>query len=224
VTGSTGPAGAPGATGPGGSSLNLEQAYDNTGTGAGLALIQIDTTVGPIVIRSPTANATGGSVFRIENASGGGVNPVLFEVRNPTAGALGVGVVRAPRLDLGGTPLTPGAFSLSRWGSGVSAANSYGITGVSGDDSHGKFTVVAGQTGYTINPWITLNFVDGPRGQIPMVLARVVAPCVPTAAPLWGYNTLNPIAITISPTNVTWIIPGTCTNRATVTVHYMIMA
>jgi hypothetical protein len=83
---------------------------------------------------------------------------------------------------------------------------------------------VAGQTGYTQGPLITINFADGPRAGNPFVIARVMNPCVPTMASLWGYNVINPVLLTQSPTFVTLLIPGTPTNRCYITIQYVSFA
>jgi hypothetical protein len=178
--------------------------------------IDLNATIGPVRLIGSGA-ASGGVYFQVADAAGG---LPLFEVREGG----GRGVVMVPRIELGGTPLTPASFSLSRWGSGASSPGNYGVTGVSCSDAGGSFTVMAGQTGYTLNPLITLNFRDGPRAGNPFIIARVMAPCVPTGATLWGYNTLNPVLVTQSPTFVTLLIPGTPTNRAYLTIQFVSFA
>jgi hypothetical protein len=139
-------------------------------------------------------------------------------------GILTSGQLAAKRLDLNGTPLAPTDFSLARLGSGASAAVAqYGVTNIVGDDSHGRFTVFAGQTGYTTNPEITLNFKDGIRANTPFVISRLVAPMIPTAAPLHGYN--RPIiTLTVSPTNIKWLFAGSPTNRSHFTIEFYAIA
>jgi hypothetical protein len=140
--------------------------------------------------------------------------------------------VMARRYDANGTPLNGSRFSLARFGSGASAAGNMGVTNIDGDDTHGVFTIVCGQTGYTNNPMVTLNFIDGPRGfpppgQTPYVLAKLSAPMVPTSANLWNYGTPL-VEVTVSPTNITWMIAGTPSGsanaRARATIRYWVIA
>ena len=183
----------------------------------GNANILIDPTIGPMGVGG--SGASGGIFFQVEDSATSGGAP-FFEVRRGG----GRGVVMLPRIELGGTPLTPANFSLSRWGSGASWAANYGVTGVSCSDAGGSFTIVAGQTGYTINPIITINFQDGPRAGNPFVLTRTLTPVVPTNASLWSYNIVNPVLITQSPTFIGLMIPGTPTNRCIVTIQYVSFA
>jgi len=214
----SGVTGAAGVTGPAGSALALGQVYQNGGTAAGGVggEIRLNATIGPVRLVGSGA-ASGGVYFQVADAGGGFP---LFEVREGS----GRGVIMIPRIELGGTPLTPANFSLSRWGSGASSPGNYGVTGVSCSDSGGSFTIVGGATGYTINPLITINFQDGPRVGNPFVLTRTMAPCVPTLAPLWGYSVCNPVLVTQSPTFITMMIPGSATARCIVTVQFVSFA
>jgi hypothetical protein len=230
ITGATGPAGpqgVTGATGPagaaGGGPKTLDQAYWDGGTAANAVggNISMDPTIGPL--RLIGSGSSGGVMFQINRQDG----VPVFEVRQNAAG---VGAVGLARLNLGGTPLTPAAFSLSRWGSGVSAPANYGVTGVSGTDSGGVFTVVCGATGYTVNPIITLNFVDGARSDLPFVLARLKWPCYPTVMignTGMGLGRSEPHIISLSPSSISWIIPGVPTGptpRTQFTIQYLIVA
>jgi hypothetical protein len=196
----------------------LNQAYWDGGTGPGGVGGEIDlnATIGPVRLIGSGA-ASGGVYFQVADAAGG---LPLFEVREGG----GRGVIMIPRIELGGTPLTPANFSLSRWGSGASSPGNYGVTGVSCSDAGGSFTVVAGQTGYSPAPQITINFKDGPRAGNPFVLARVMNPCIPTNASLWGYSVINPVLITQSPTFITMMIPGSPTNRCSITIQFVSFA
>lgn len=211
VTGAQGPTGGggPGGTGPAGS--NLQQAYGFS------SVVLLNSADDGFKIEEPFGGVSGGELFRIDNTVTAGAT-AYFTV-SPT-GILTSGVVEGRRLDLNGTPYNGTEFSLGRCGSGVSAAGNYGVTNVSGDDSHGTFTVVLGVTGYTNNPLVTLNFRDGQRANTPFVMATLVHPMVPTNANLMSF-TSNLIQFTVSPTNVVWLLACTPSARTYFTVQYV---
>ena len=220
ATGPAGPTGPQGATGPG---TNLQQAYD-LGSATNPITILLSPTMDGIRVREPSGGLSGGVtaiLFRIDNSVTAGAT-AYFQVT--PLGILTSGALSAKRLNLGGTLLAPTDFSLSRLGSGASAAVAqYGVTNISGDDSHGRFTVFAGQTGYTTNPEIILNFKDGIRSNAPFVISRLVSPMIPTAAPLHGYN--RPLfTLTVSPTNIKWMFAGSPTNRSSFTIEFYAIA
>lgn len=207
-----------GATGPTGPAASLQQAYAN-GPVIGPQSIQMNPTQGGMYLREPSGGMSGGILFRVENGVTAGATG-YFQV-SPTS-VRSSGEVVGQRLALIGTPLAPSDFSLGRLGSGGSAGNApqYGVTNISGDDSHGRFTVMAAQTGYTSNPVITLNFKDGSRTVAPFVMSKLTAPMSPTAAPQHGYNS-GVIETTVSPTNVQFQMLGTPTGRSYFTIEFV---
>lgn len=218
--GATGPAGAIGPIGPTGPTGSLQTAYNN-GSTLGPQRININPTQGAINIQEPSGGVSGGILFRVDNpATPGGT--AYFQV---TPVGMQTLQVQARRLTLNGTPLGPSDFSLSRCGSGGSAGNGpqYGVTNISGDDSHGRFTVMSSVTGYTGNPTVTLNFRD-PWSAAPYVQAKLTAPMNPTAAsPTMSYQS-SVIELTISPTNVSWQLNASPSARCYWTIEYLTVA
>lgn len=219
VTGATGPTGPQGATGPTGGQGVTGPAGATGPTGPTASLqtaylagpnINLDPTLGALLIREPSGGVSGGILFRIENGVTAGAT-AYFAV-SPT-GIQTSQYVAAQRFYLNGTPLAATDFSLARWGSGASANGSYGVTNIAGSDSQGRFTVFVGATGYTTNPQITLNFKDGIFPNTPYIQTQIVSPVVPTAASVWGYA-MPIVKFTASPTNIQWFIAASPTGNA----------
>lgn len=150
VTGATGPAG------PG----NLNAAYHS-----GLSGFAHGITLGP----------TGYFGLLILNQSGGVATGPLFGVMDPLGqtaylrvqptGIDTLGYLAGKRLDLakGAAGIGTGSFQATNMGTTMGAPTYWCLTGYTGNDSWGQFTVRYGTTGYTHLPRITLFFNDGPR-------------------------------------------------------------
>jgi len=202
----------------GGPILFIDNGTDSTTTGVDADMISsycAGASDGFLAIGVGSDNATGWASFFVSlkpDFSG------YFQV-TPTSTQLS-GTADARRLNLNGTPYNGTEFSLGRCGSGVSAAGNYGVTMVTGDDSHGQFTVVLGVTGYTNNPRITMNFKDGPRSNTPFVMGTVVHPMNPTNAALMSF-TSSLVQFTVSPTNIEWFLACTPSARTYFTIQYI---
>jgi hypothetical protein len=105
----------------------------------------------------------------------GGNTPYLTV--EPT-GIRGVNYIGGARIDLGGFSgvrgLNTGSFSGFRLGHSIGS-----ITGFTGNDSWGWFTVVIGVTGYTVNPEVHVKYSDGNKAR-PHVIAQLSEPMSPT--------------------------------------------
>lgn len=177
ATGPTGPAGTTGvtgATGPAGpASLNV--AYHSGGSGFAHGI-----TLGP----------TGFFGFQILNQSGGVATGPIFQVadslgqtnyfRVQPTGVDTLGYLAGKRLDLakGAAGIGTGSFQATNMGTTMGAPTYWCLTGYTGNDSYGQFTVRYGTTGYTHLPRITLFFNDGPR-QNPFFMSKLIPPVNP---------------------------------------------
>jgi hypothetical protein len=191
--------------------VNLQQAYNFSNT------VLLSSAIDGFRIEEPFGGVSGNELFRIDNGVTAGAT--AYFMVTPT-GILTSGLVEGKRLDLNGTPYNGSEFTLARCGSGASAAGNYGVTMVSGDDSHGTFTVVIGVTGYTNNPRIIMNFKDGIRANAPFVMATLIHPMVPTNAALMSF-TSSVVQFTVSPTNIEWLLACTPSARNYFTIQYV---
>jgi hypothetical protein len=159
-----------GPTGPG----SLQSAY-NLGVSGFAGNIKLGPTgFNGLILFSQSGGTPTGPILAALDVNG---NTGYFRVQ-PT-GVDTVGYLTAKRVDIGGASLgaglNTGSFSGSAaWGHSVGS-----ITGFTGNDTWGYFTVLIGVTGYTINPEIAVKYSDGNKSR-PHVVAQLVEPMSPT--------------------------------------------
>lgn len=224
ATGPTGPAGttgvtgATGPTGPAGPG-NLNAAYHSGLSGYAHAI-----TIGP----------TGYFGFQILNQSGGVATGPVFAVQdvlgntnylrvNPT-GVDFNGVLGARRLNPSWNPgvgIGTGSFQPTRLGATNISPTGWNITGFTGTDTAGRFTIIFGTTGYTHLPQLKFLFNDGPRTN-PISISKLGPPAFPLsmASMILGE--------TCTASSLTWELSGIAgwsgpTGSAYVSVQYMIL-
>ena len=194
ATGPTGPAGAQGATGPTGPG-SLQQAYNGGASGAAGVIALGPTGLYGHIVKDQSGGVATGPIFAVQDA-GGATNYLRVQ---PT-GIDTVGYFKGKRLDLSvGPAIGTGNFTGINLGAAYGTATGWALTGITGTDSYGQFTVRFGTTGYTMNPQIRFDWPGGPR-TFAQVDAAIIAPCSPTSLIPTVFQTV------CNRTSVTWVL------------------
>jgi hypothetical protein len=132
----------------------LQSAYGNGVSGGTGGDIRLGPTgfYGVRVLNQSGGIATG-PIFAVQDISG-----VTNYFRATPTGIDTFGYAQMRRLGFSGAAIGTNSFTGSRFGNSAGS-----ITGYTGTDSQGQFTIVVGVTGYTLNPVVTMFFADGPR-------------------------------------------------------------
>jgi len=168
---------------------SLQDAYANGASGPAVIAIGPTGWYG-VLIQDMGSGVATGPIFAVQNALG-----TTNYLRVQATGVDTVGYFKGKRLDLSvGKAIGTNSFTGARFGNSAGS-----ITGYTGTDSAGQFTIVVGVTGYTINPQITMFYADGPRAT-PRYISKLRAFSPTTLAPYLVDNE--------TPTSVTWTLIG----------------
>jgi len=168
----------------------LQQAYNGGASGAAGIIALGPTGLYGHIIKNQSGGVATGPIFAVQDA-GGATNYLRVQ---PT-GVDTVGYFKGKRLDVSvGAPIGTNSFTGARFGNSAGS-----ITGYTGTDSAGQFTIVVGVTGYTVNPQVTMFYADGPRA-VPRYISKLRAFSPTTLAPYLVDNE--------TPTSVTWTLVG----------------
>lgn len=197
---SFGPTGAQGATGPAGMT-SLQNDYNNGASGfAGNILLGPSGKYGLNVFSQSGGIATAAGPL----IAAWDVNGQTAYFRASTTGIDTMGYLSGRRLDVSGggaRGIGTGSFQATNLGTTLGAPTYWNLTGMTGNDSWGRFTVRVGTTGYTHLPRITLFFNDGPR-QNTIYTSKLTYPVNPQSL---VYCNLSE---TGTATSITWELAG----------------
>jgi hypothetical protein len=144
-------------------SVTLQGAYNNgVSGGTGGNIILGPTGFYGVRVLNQSGGVGTGAIFAVQDAAGA----TNYLAVNPT-GIASAGYAQVRRLGFSGASIGTNSFTGARLGNSAGS-----VTGYTGTDSAGQFTVVVGVTGYTINPQITMFFADGPRA-VPRYISKL---------------------------------------------------
>ena len=202
-------------TGP----MTLQGAYSASPTGGKAAIIALGPTGWHgVIIQNQSGGVATGPIFAAQDTLGA-TNYLRVE---PT-GIFSVGNVSARRFNHSFDPgkgIGTGSFQSTNLGTTLGAPTYWNLTGYTGNDTAGMFTIRFGSTGYTYRPRLTFFYNDGPRTN-PISVSKLCYPVRPESLIQMG------LGETCTATSITWeLLPvaGVTggTGMAFVSIRYMI--
>jgi len=173
---------------------SLQDAYANGASGPAVIAIGPTGWYG-VLVRDQGNGVATGPIFAAQNAAG-----TTNYLQVTATGIQANPYLKAQRLDLSaGAAIGTGNFTGVALGAAYGTATGWALTGITGTDSYGQFTVRFGTTGYTMNPSIRFDWPGGPR-TFAQVDAGIIAPCSPTTALPSLFQTV------CNRTSVTWVL------------------